>query len=143
MIDLCKIFGVEEGEEFKFGTHPDCYNYRIISNRLSYYDKKWFESSRSLNELANIEVIKLPKKKEFTDDELCILRNADKKLKWIARDYHNNSLKLFTEKPQKNRFKNWLTDGAYRTFDAYNHLFNSITSEDEEPVFIDDYVERK
>ena len=38
--------------------------------------------------------------KEFTDDELCILRNIDKKYKWIARD-KSGSLCIFDKKPKK------------------------------------------
>ena len=144
MIDLCKVFGVEEGEEFKFGTHPDCYNYRIISNRLSYYDKKWFESSRSLNELANIEVIKLPKKKEFTDDELAVFKCMDKKYKWATRD-RRYGLTVFENKPEKitnNSEEYWKTSGDWLYLGCFENMFQAITTEDEEPVFIDDYVER-
>ena len=139
-IDLCKIFGVEEGEEFKFDGYETIY---FIQNGYLYFINSTKKKSiLSINDVVGKNIIKLPKKKEFTDDELCILRNADKELKWIARDYYNNSLKIFTEKPQKNICKNWVADGAYRTFNVYNHLFKSITSEDEEPVYIDDYADR-
>lgn len=146
-IDLCEIFGVEEGEEFRI-SHEKCrgFIYKVKDNclKVRLEDKKdWWYADFSLNRINEIaEITKLPKRKEFTDDELCILRNIDKDFEWIARDYHNNSQKLFTEKPEKNRFKNWLTDGKYITFNAYNHLFQSIQWEDEEPVCIDDYVER-
>ena len=105
-IDLCKLFNVEEGEEFKI-EHISCEGliYKIQDNCLKrrQQDSKNFTSSgfgiNKINEITNI--IKLPKKKEFTDDELCILRNIDKKYKWIARDKSGN-LCIFDEKPNKN-----------------------------------------
>ena len=105
-IDLCKLFNVEEGEEFKI-KHISCEGliYKIQDNCLKrrQQDSKNFTSSgfgiNKINEITNI--IKLPKKKEFTDDELCILRNIDKKYKWIARDKSGN-LCIFDEKPNKN-----------------------------------------
>ena len=146
-IDLCKIFGVEEGEEFRlegegFGK---CHVYEIRYNRLMYRntgDGVFLDSSLKLKELKDItNIIKLPKKKQFTDDELCILRNVYKKYKWIARD-EDGELYLFKEKPCKS-LGVWETKSTITTeFLCYNYLFQSITLEDEEPVFIDDYVER-
>jgi hypothetical protein len=148
MIDLCKIFGVEEGEEFKFEDSIDN-KYSISGNKLVYYDKdykKWRESSRCwrINKICdlNLEVTKLPKKKEFTDDELAIMRSLPKKYEWIARDKGNDELWLYQRKPKKNNYGNWDVNGDWYILHLFNHLFNSIQCEDEEPVFIDDYVER-
>ena len=148
-IDLCKLLGVEEGEEFRLSKSDN--NYRIYNNKLHYYDydyERWEKSHLDFNVVANMEVIKLPKKKEFTDDELCILRNIDKEYKWIARDKadedeydkHGN-LNIYFGKPKKST-KSWLPSDIYCEFHGYNHLFQSIKWEDEEPVYIDDYVER-
>jgi hypothetical protein len=142
MIDLCKIFGVEEGEEFRLSKSNN--NYRIYNNKLHYYDDyydRWEKSHLDFNVVANMEVIKLPKKKEFTDDELCILRNIDKESKWIARDESNN-LYIYKNKPTKiNRY--WDVEyGERQRLKVFSHLFQSIQWEDDEPVFIDDYVER-
>ena len=67
-------------------------------------DSKNFTSSgfgiNKINEITNI--IKLPKKKEFTDDELCILRNIDKKYKWITRD-KSGLICTFVLKPKKQK----------------------------------------
>ena len=142
-IDSCKLFGVEEGEEFNiegFGI-----KYRIYNNRLECYDanfKEWIYSTLGFNKLIASEIIKLPKKKQFTDDELCILRNIDKKYKWIARD-ESESLCIFDEKPKKSgeMWNNVISTG-YIEFHCYNQLFNSINWEDDEPIYIDDYVER-
>ena len=149
-IDSCKLFGVEEGEEFNiegFGI-----KYRIYNNRLECYDanfKEWIYSTLVFNKLIASEIIKLPKKKEFTDNELFILKNIDKKYKWIAKD-KNGLICTFVSKPIKTE-KLW-SDGwsnsnngeSYASLEAIkNSLFTEIKWEDEEPVYIDDYVDRK
>ena len=102
-IDLCKLFRVKEGEEFKIEGYNLEYRYKVYNNRIQYFDEvleQWNYSSLSVNALVTSEIIKLPKKKKFLDDELCILRNIDKKYKWIARD-ESGSLCIFDEKPKK------------------------------------------
>jgi hypothetical protein len=142
MIDLCKVFGVDEGEEFEFDKYKGS-RYKVINGRLKFLtDKGWFNSSFEFNEAIGCEVIKLPKKKEFTDDELCILRNVDKEYKWVARDEGGNVC-IFIEKPlKKETIWDFVSGTDYIEFHCYNHLFQSIKWEDEEPVCIDDYVER-
>lgn len=144
MIDLCKVLGVEEGEEFKIDVFPFRNNkYKVYKNELQFkteYDDIWRLSDMGINNIVNCKVIKLPKKKEFTDDELCILRNIDKKCKWIARDKDGA---LFNYSVIPSKCDNGWNSGSYMTsLYAFNHLFNSIQWEDEEPVFIDDYVVR-
>ena len=151
-IDLCKLFGVEEGEEFGIKLFGVINKYRFKNGKLEYYDdfiNKWVESTISMNHILDSEIIKLPKKKQFTDDELCILRNIDKKYKWIARDkvdrdeYDNyGNLNIYLGKPNKSTVS-WLPSDEYCEFNAYNHLFQSIKWEDNEPVYIDDYVNRQ
>lgn len=140
-IDLCKLFNVEEGEEFKLSESD--LTHRINNNKLEVlYEGLLGYTAIAFNKVATSEITKLPKKKEFTDDELCILRNIDKKYKWIARD-NNGSVCIFSEKP-------YIEDDAwgnvirtpYNDFNCYNHLFDQILWEDEEPIYIDDYVER-
>ena len=144
-IDLCKLLGVEEGEEFKIKGYEYTY---IIKKQFLYILNEDRYSHLEVNDLINKEIIKLPKKKEFTDDELCILRNIDKKYKWIARDkvdrdeYDNyGNLNIYLGKPNKSTVS-WLPSEEYCEFHAYNHLFQSIKWEDEEPIYIDDYVNR-
>ena len=146
-IDSCKLFGVEEGEEFNiegFGI-----KYRIYNNRLECYDanfKEWIYSTLGFNKLIASEIIKLPKKKEFTDNELYILNNIDKKYKWIAKD-KNGLICTFVSKPIKTeRFwsDGWSNGESYASLEAIkNSLFTEIKWEDEEPVCIDDYVDRE
>ena len=99
MLDLCKIFGVEEGEKFKIDGYEDIY---FIENGYLYYIGDYGEkkSYLNINDVAGKNVIKLPKIKEFTDDELCILRNIDKKYKWIARDRWEE-MWIYSDKPKK------------------------------------------
>lgn len=146
-IDSCKLFGVEEGEEFNiegFGI-----KYRIYNNRLECYDanfKEWIYSTLGFNKLIASEIIKLPKKKEFTDNELFILKNIDKKYKWIAKD-KNGLICTFVSKPIKTEklwSDGWSNGESYASLEAIkNSLFTEIKWEDEEPVYIDDYVDRK
>ena len=146
-IDSCKLFGVEEGEEFNiegFGI-----KYRIYNNRLECYDanfKEWIYSTLGFNKLIASEIIKLPKKKEFTDNELFILKNIDKKYKWIAKD-KNGLICTFVSKPIKTeRFwsDGWSNGESYASLEAIkNSLFTEIKWEDEEPIYIDEYVDRK
>lgn len=150
MIDLCKIFGVEEGEEFKIEWDDVLLNakYRIKNNFIEWseigtkYEGEYYKSSFPLNDTNRIKnIIKLPKKKGFTDDELCILRNVDKEYEWIARDKDDYYVFLYEFKPIKGS-NSWNNGGDTATLDGFSNLFQSIQWEDEEPVFIDDYVER-
>ena len=139
-IDLCKLFNVEEGEEFKIKGYEYTY---IIKKQFLYILNEDRYSHLEVNDLINKEIIKLPKKKEFNDDELCILRNIDKKYKWIARD-KSGSLCIFDEKPNKSgEMWNNVIHSSFIELGCFNNLFNSINWEDEEPIRIDDYVEIK
>ena len=141
MIDLCKVFGVEEGEEFKI-IDSKCENNNnkyVINDGQIYYNSLvhehyWSVSYLELNEISGAKIIKLPKKKQFTDDELVIIRNIDKKFKWIARD-RDGSLYLHEEKTEK-REKDWLSKGDINYMVLFENLFNSIKWEDEEPTHI-------
>ena len=153
-IDLCKLFGVEEGEEFilvsKDGWFDDL-KYKIKNNILKvatieYSD--YSQSSFNLNEFKFIEeVIKLPKKKQFSQDTLNFFKMIDKKYKWIAKD-KSGDIFGFEEKPKKDKYV-WLCEEYDYCLDntccidgLNQSLFNEILWEDEEPIYIDDYVER-
>ena len=146
MIDLCKLFGVEEGEEFNINEDID-FIYRVHNNKLQYlydYEKKiWHKASDPINNFVeDFKITKLPKKKEFTDDELCILRNINKEYKWLCRDKCGD-LTLYVVKPVKSNYY-WDNDSMC-VLDVHillPCLFQSIQWEDEEPVYIPDYVER-
>lgn len=143
-IDLCKLLGVEEGEEFTRDDSKIYYKYRVYNNKIQHFDEilnMWKYSTLTINALVESEIIKLPKKKQFSQDELCILRNIDKKYKWIAKD-KDGLICIFVSKPIKTG-KIWSDGESYASLGAIkNSLFNSIQWEDEEPIYIDDYVER-
>ena len=93
-IDLCKLFGVEEGEEFKFSCFNDIFCFKnnelFEVQKINDVDKQYMLSLLPFNTVVDLDIIKLPKKKQFSNDELCVLRNIDKKYKWIARDRSGN-----------------------------------------------------
>ena len=146
-IDLCKLLGVEEGEEFKIYGYEAIY---FIQNGYLYFIGDYGEqkSYLNINEVVGKNIIKLQKKKEFTDNELFILKNVDKKYKWMAKD-KDGLICTFVSKPIKTE-KLW-SDGwsnsnngeSYASLEAIkNSLFTEIKWEDEEPIYIDEYVER-
>ena len=75
-----------------------------------------------------------------------ILRNIDKKYKWIAKD-KSGLICTFVSKPIKTEkfwSDGWSNGESYASLEAIkNSLFTEIKWEDEEPVYIDDYVDRK
>ena len=128
--DLCRLFGVEEGEEFKLVSDNSESKYIIVDNILNLVidNRKPYVSELTINDINayKLKIIKLPKKKQFTDDELCILRNIESEINTLGRningtiyvtsDYGKSYLKLF------------------------NNLFQSLDIGEE--IIIDDYVER-
>ena len=103
MIDLCKLFGVEEGEEFKLKLFGAIGKYRLKNGKLEYYDdfiNKWVESTISINDILESEIIKLPKKKEFSQDTLNFFKCIDKRWRYIAKD-KNGTISAFGSKPTK------------------------------------------
>ena len=144
MLDLCKIFGVEEGEKFKIDGYEDIY---LIENGYLYFIGDYSEqkSYLNINEVVGKNIIKLSKKKEFTNNELYILNNIDKKYKWIAKD-KDGLICTFVSKPIKTEklwSDGWSNGDSYASLEAIkNSLFTEIKWEDEEPIYIDEYVER-
>lgn len=77
---------------------------------------------------------------KLTEDEKVILRNIDKKYKWIARD-EDGRLFIYAIEPLKSINK-WI-GGTWRHwthFVAFSHLFTFIKWEDEEPYLIEDLL---
>lgn len=142
MLKLSEFFGVKEGEEFKIEDYNNIF--LINWNRLFYKNSsgQFQKVNLTVNEIIDKEITKLPKKKEFTDDELVIMRSLPKNYKWIARDLGIDCAVIFKCKPTKDKYGNWLSEGDCCILSIFNHLFQNITTEDEEPVCIDNYVER-
>ena len=155
-IDLCKLFGVEEGEEFKveYEDHISDVKYRIMNNLMEWseigtkYDGDYNPTCFSLNDANKAKnIIKLPKKKQFSQDTLNFFKCIDKKYKWIAKD-KSGDIFGFEEKPKKDKYV-WLCEEYDYCLDntccidgLNQSLFNEILWEDDEPIRIDDYVER-
>lgn len=81
---------------------------------------------------------------KLTEDEKAILRNIDKRFKWISRD-EDGELMVYSTRPLKDRhiMKKWrvpLTD-EYELIHIFNHLFQFIKWQDEEPYLIEDLLE--
>ena len=150
-IDLCRLFGVEEGEEFivefKDGHLSNC-KYRVMNNLMEWsergtkYDGVYNPSCFSLNEVNKVKnIIKLSKKKEFSQDTLNFFKCIDKRWRYIAKD-KNGTISAFGSKPTKKE-RCWLNYEGFDCLDVFkDSLFTEIKWEDEEPIYIDDYVER-
>lgn len=78
--------------------------------------------------------------KEFTADELAIMQNVKKEIEWIARD-KSGYIYFYPGKPYKSE-NSWQFQGKIYN-SLFNDIFKSIRWEDEEPVCIDDYVDRE
>lgn len=85
------------------------------------------------------EYIEIPK---LTRSEKVILGSIDKQLKWIARDGRSNEiLYLYMEKPEKSYpNSHWTTGNYYKSFQMFNHLFQFIKWEDDEPYLIEELL---
>ena len=143
-IDLCKLLRVKEGEEFKIEGYNLEYRYKVYNNRIQYFDEvleQWNYSSLSVNALVTSELIKLPKKKKFSQDTLNFFKCIDKRWRYIAKD-KNGTISAFGSKPTKKE-RCWLNYEGFDCLDVFkDSLFTEIKWEDEEPIYIDDYVER-
>lgn len=76
-------------------------------------------------------------KPTLSEAERVILENIDKEYKWIARD-SSGMVCGHKNKPEK-RERTWLQCG-YTYLDAFNHLFQFITWQDEEPYNIEELL---
>ena len=143
MIDLCKVFGVEEGEEFRISTFKDIYKIHdgLLFNKCPIRNIYVEPAEVNINDISGLDIYKLPKKKEFTPFEYEVFRRIDPKYKWVARDISGN-LYAYADKPEKLSLGSWGSHSYNGGMSVFNHLFKSITAEDEEPLFIDDYVKR-
>ena len=75
-------------------------------------------------------------KPKLTEDEKVILRNIPKQYEWIARD-KNGLIFLYINKPVKRNF--WFDDCGTISF-PFDHLFQFIQWEDEEPYSIEELL---
>lgn len=123
-------FTLEEMQELKEDKKEVCSDYKECSE-CKYYS------------LCNCDFFDVDFSKEFvvskpkpklTEVEKIILKSLDKNLKWIARD-KNGKLCLYETKPYKSA-SIWSL-GITFTFFMFNHLFEFIKWEDDEPYCIE------
>lgn len=74
----------------------------------------------------------------ITEDEKVILRNIDEKYKYVARD-DDRRLFVFSEKPEKKEFV-WGSNNRAVSISAFDHLFQMVKWEDDEPWRIEDLL---
>ena len=77
-------------------------------------------------------------KPKLTEVEKTILENIPKEYKYIARD-EDEELYIYEEKPRKVE-EAWQWGGLYVDFGLFNHLFNFIKWEDDEPNKIEELL---
>ena len=79
----------------------------------------------------------------LTNDEIAILRNIDKKYKWIARDIVGK-LCIYKDEPHQTSY-GWRahqpsTMEIWASLKPFDHLFDEITSSDKKPININDLL---
>ena len=80
----------------------------------------------------------------LTNDEVTILRNIDKKYKWIARDIFGK-LCIYEDEPHQTSY-GWRahqpsTMEIWASLKPFDHLFDEITSSDKKPTNINDLLD--
>jgi len=78
-------------------------------------------------------------KPQLTEDERVILKNLHEKYKWIARDC-DGKLYMFKIEPLKYWSKWVVYDGNATHIDIFNHLFQFVKWEDQEPYSIEELL---
>jgi hypothetical protein len=117
---------------------------RVTELELEKFKNNAMNAGLSLNTYVKKAIEYYDKHMIFKADELCILRNIDKKYKWIFRDGYGISVSDI--KPIRDRHTGaWESEnGDYLMLQCFNEfdLFQGVNIADEEPLYIDDYVER-
>lgn len=116
---LCILYNGEHIVKFKDADHYEHFNTVV----------EWLEQEYQ-------EPIKL------TEDEKIILKNIDKRYKWIARSF--GTLQVFEDKPyRRDCGEAWnFRKGRGDVLRPFNHLFTFIKATDEEPYSIEDLLTR-
>lgn len=94
---------------------------------------------KNKEEILKILLSQHKEKPKLTDDEKAILRNIEPKFKFIARD-EDGELYVYREKTIK-KGDIWTDHCGNANFRAFNHLFQFVKWEDEEPWNISDLLE--
>lgn len=111
-----------------------------IAKTMSNVLKKLTEALGSFNEEKIKEILTKSIKPTLSEAERVILENIDKNCKWIARDKGFNALYVYEDKPIKNANNNWENDKNNASLEIYNHIFQFITWQDDEPYNIEELL---
>ena len=104
-------------------------------------DYKTCENGKYECKACRVNWLKAEHKEKITlsEAERVILENIDKDYKWIARD-KEKCLRCYDSKPVKgNDFWN-ITGKKYTHMGGFNHLFQFITWQDDEPYNIEELL---
>lgn len=138
-----------DGERYLFTYYDGKYIFVDLNGDGHYYaDILRFDNNCNNSLIAIMKVYKdftfkevlweRKEKPKLTDDEKAILKNIPKKYKWIARD-KSGKLYIFINKPYKIDFLWYAVDSIY-DLNVFNHLFQFIKWENEEPYLIEDLL---
>lgn len=105
-------------------------------------DYKPCENGKYECKACRVNWLKAEHKEKITlsEAERIILENIDKNYTWIVRD-DNGQLKIYTQKPKKGT-ANWLWNIEFTKLNAFNHLFQFITWQDDEPYNIEELLNK-
>ena len=116
-----------------WGTDINFYNENLTYD----YGIRGFDIMKVYKDYTCKELLWERKEKpKLTEDEKVILRSLPKKYKWIARD-KSDWIFLYREKPIKLKIS-W--SGCMYTTLPFQHLFQFIKWEDEEPYSIEELL---
>lgn len=114
----------------------------VYVHALGFYNERLDDvgGDKSMDIVAVYELKEVWKREEptITEDEKTILRNLPADYEWIARD-KNGRLCVYPGKPSK-AVTSWGCALGHRFFDLFNHLFQMIHWEDDEPWKIKDLL---
>ena len=111
---------------------------------ISFYDMEASLIPLGYNDRQTIgEWLNSEEHKRFSDSELNLLSCISSKYKYIAKQ-KNGNLYFFSTIPFKGTYSWYNVNGTQcDSNDIFYGFFNSIKWEDNVPVYIDDYVDRK
>lgn len=142
MLNLCEFLEVKEYEVFLIeGLQGE---YSVHSNKIlmrKQSNLSWKDSCAIDINLIVKNGIRKKMEKKFDRRTLAFFKTIDKKYKWITKD-KDGMVKIHKEKPERKN-TTWIIPNqwvALRCFDR--DLFKNILWEDDEPLYIDDYVDR-
>lgn len=129
--DLLKAMGLKVGDRIKFGAFEykvELYSYADDESRAGIF-RHMDNSDYSLDVLVDEEFTLLPPKPTLTEDEKVILRNLNKRYKYINREEYGG-LRVSETKPIYSKSMKEYYYSGFDTF-IYDNLFQFIKWGDE------------